>query len=111
MMGVPSCWGRGAPSGPNCTKSDGVTIMTASVSAPKSRVLSARRLVLLAGVAGLGVAVLLGGAGLLPMSTGPALSSIAYAQGLQRPAGFADIVDKVKPAVISVRVKVNSGAK
>jgi serine protease Do len=28
---------------------------------------------------------------------------------MQRPAGFADIVEKVKPAVISVRVKVNSG--
>jgi serine protease Do len=85
--------------------------MTASVPAPKSRILPARRLVLLAGVAGLGVAVLLGGAGLVPKGSSPALSSIAYAQGVQRPAGFADIVDKVKPAVISVRVKVNSGAK
>jgi serine protease Do len=31
------------------------------------------------------------------------------AQNLARPAGFADIVEKVKPAVISVRVKINSG--
>jgi serine protease Do len=84
--------------------------MTASVPAPKSRILSARRLVLLAGVAGLGVAVLLG-AGPLPQPTSPALTSIAYAQGVQRPMGFADIVDKVKPAVISVRVKTASGAK
>ena len=38
--------------------------MTASVPAPKSRILSARRLVLLAGVAGLGATVLLGGADL-----------------------------------------------
>ena len=82
--------------------------MTASVPAPKSRILSARRLVLLAGVAGLGATVLLGG--VLPRPTDPALNAVAYAQGVQRPMGFADIVDKVKPAVISVRVKVAGGA-
>src|SRR5262247_2853559 len=85
--------------------------MTASVPAQKSRILSARRLVLLASVAGLGVTVLLGSAGLLPQPTTPALTSIAYAQGVQRPMGFADIVDKVKPAVMSVRVKTAGGAK
>src|SRR5882757_9231150 len=84
--------------------------MTVSVPAPKSRTLSARRLSLLAGVAGLGVAVLLGGAGIAPKS-GPALTSIAYAQDLQRPVGFADIVEKVKPAVISVRVKMDAGPR
>jgi serine protease Do len=31
------------------------------------------------------------------------------AQTVQRPTGFADIVEKVKPAVISVRVKVDAG--
>ncbi len=30
-------------------------------------------------------------------------------QGVARPTGFADIVEKVKPAVISVRVKMNVG--
>src|ERR1700730_15294193 len=110
MKRPPSCLQR-MPLRAQLHKKDGVTNMTASVPAPKSRILSARRLVLLAGVAGLGVAVLLGGAGLVPKGSGPALSSIAYAQGVQRPAGFADIVEKVKPAVISVRVKVNSGAK
>jgi serine protease Do len=86
--------------------------MTVSAPAPKPRVLSARRLVLLASVAGLGAAVLFGGADFLPKASGPALSTIAYAQGVQRPMGFADIVDKVKPAVISVKVKVAaSGAK
>jgi serine protease Do len=85
--------------------------MTASVPAPKSRILSARRLVLLAGVAGLGATVLLGGPGFLRQPTNPSLSAVAYAQGVQRPMGFADIVDKVKPAVISVRVKVAGGAK
>ena len=84
--------------------------MTASVPAPKSRILSARRVVLLAGVAGLSVAVL-GGADLVTKATGPALSTVAYAQGVQRPMGFADIVEKVKPAVISVRVKLDAGPK
>jgi serine protease Do len=88
-----------------------LTVMTASAPAPKPRTLSARRLVLLASVAGLGVAVLLGGAGLVPKASGPALSTVAYAQGIQRPMGFADVVEKVKPAVISVRVKVAAGPK
>jgi serine protease Do len=82
--------------------------MTASVPAPKARIFSARRLVLLAGVAGLGVSVLLGGSALVPKAGAP-LTNLAYAQGTERPVGFADIVEKVKPAVISVRVKV--GAK
>ena len=85
--------------------------MAASVPAPKSRVLSARRLVLLAGAAGLGATVLFGATGWLPKSATTALTPIAYAQGVQRPVGFADIVEKVKPAVISVRVKVDAGAK
>src|SRR5882672_8807379 len=111
MKRAPSCSATGCPSGPQPQKKDGVTMMTASVPAPKPRAFSARRLALLASVAVLGAAVLVGGAGLVPKEAGPALSSIAYAQGIQRPAGFADIVEKVKPAVISVRVKVNSGAK
>jgi serine protease Do len=69
--------------------------------------LSARRLVLLASVAAIGGAVLLTGPG--GYSTGlPAWTSSASAADstLQHPAGFADIVAKVKPAVISVRVKI-----
>ncbi len=77
----------------------------------KSRILSARRLILLAGVAGLSATVLVGAANLGPSTTGSALSNIAYAQNIQRPVGFADIVEKVKPAVISVRVKLDAGAK
>src|SRR5712691_6004109 len=107
MRRSPSWSATGGPS----QAQDGVILMNSSVSAPKSRVLSARRLVLLAGVAGLGVAVLLGGSGLVPKGTGSALTDIAYAQGVQRPAGFADIVEKVKPSVISVRVKVDPGPK
>jgi serine protease Do len=77
----------------------------------KSRILSARRLVLLAGVAGLSATLLVGAANLVPNTTGSAPSTIAYAQNVQRPIGFADIVEKVKPAVISVRVKLDAGAK
>src|SRR6059058_1013792 len=84
--------------------------MTASVPATKSRILSAHRLVLLAGIAGLGTTLLIGGAGFLPQPTNSDLSAVAYAQSVQRPVGFADIVEKVKPAVISVRVKVAGGA-
>ncbi len=39
------------------------------------------------------------------------LASPAYAQTAQRPVGFADIVEKVKPSVISVRVKVDGGPR
>ncbi len=77
----------------------------------KSRILSARRVALLAGVASLSATILLGAANLVPNPTGSALSNVAYAQNVQRPVGFADIVEKVKPAVISVRVKLDAGAK
>jgi serine protease Do len=75
------------------------------------RILPKRRLALLAGVAALSGSLLLGGANLLPQTTVPLAGSPAYAQNGQRPVGFADIVEKVKPAVISVRVKVDAGAQ
>src|SRR6202163_1935352 len=77
----------------------------------QSRAPSARRLALLAGVAGLGVTVLFAGSGFNLDSSLGTLSPAAHAQGLQRPVGFADIVDKVKPAVVSVRVKVDGGPR
>jgi serine protease Do len=86
-------------------------MMKESAPAPKRGILSARRLVLLAGAAGLSTSVLLGGATLVPNASQSTVSGMAYAQSIQRPAGFADIVEKVKPAVISVRVKVDPGAK
>ena len=51
--------------------------MTASVPAPKSRILSAHRLVLLAGIAGLGTTLLIGGAAFLPQPTNSDLSAVA----------------------------------
>jgi serine protease Do len=70
--------------------------------------LAARRLVLLATVAGLSVATFFGGAKWSQDKL--ALSTPAFAQNVSKdvpagPVGFADIVEKVKPAVISVRVK------
>src|SRR5215468_5647293 len=72
--------------------------MSQSVSAQKPRtVLSARRLVLMASAAVLGAGVLFSGAefALKPQAT--FLASPAYAETAQRPVGFADIVEKVKP--------------
>jgi serine protease Do len=73
--------------------------------------LAARRLALLAGAAGLGALTLLPATGFAPHVALPALSTAAHAQTALRPAGFADLVEKVKPAVISVRVKVDRGAQ
>jgi serine protease Do len=81
----------------------------------KSRVLSARRVILLATtIASLGAAALVVAPGLnltggYPAALAQNLSEQAHK--LQAPVGFADIVEKVKPAVISVRVKVDGGAQ
>jgi len=82
----------------------------------KSRVLRVRRLVLLATtIASLGAAAVVispnfnqlqGG---YPTALAQNLSE--QARQMQAPVGFADIVEKVKPAVISVRVKVDGGAQ
>lgn len=82
-----------------------------SYSTPRRSVLSARKFALMASVvAGLGVAA---------YGFGPALNNVdvlttsAHAQvnkdvrQVQQPIGFADIVERVKPSVISVRVKIN----
>ena len=86
-----------------------------SDSAPAARkprsLLSARRLALLATVAVLGAGVFFSAPTLFPQSNATFLASPAYAQSAQRPVGFADIVEKVKPSVISVRVKVDGGAR
>jgi serine protease Do len=81
----------------------------------KPRVLSARRFVLLATtIASLGAAVLVVAPGLnLPAGYPAALAQNLSEQAhkLQAPVGFADIVEKVKPAVISVRIKVDGGSQ
>ena len=82
--------------------------MSQGVPAQKPRsVLSARRFVLMASAAVIGAGVLFSGAEF----TGQPHTFLApaYAETAQRPVGFADIVEKVKPAVISVRVKMDGG--
>ena len=75
---------------------------------PNRGILSLRRLSLLGSAAVVGAALVLGG----PLEYGHFASAAAAAtsQPQQGPAGFADLIAKVKPAVISVRVKVDRGA-
>ncbi len=77
----------------------------------KSRGLSARRLALLTST----IVGLTAGAYFVAPSIAPYAPQAALAQNLSReaqsvarPTGFADIVEKVKPAVVSVRVKMDS---
>jgi serine protease Do len=77
----------------------------------RPRILSVRRIALLATtVAGLGALALAGQPLLTPADSLPGLTA-AHAQTMNaaRPVGFADIVEKVKPAVVSVRVKMDAG--
>jgi serine protease Do len=83
--------------------------MIANATRQGHRLLSKRRIAMLATVAGLGAAAMFADYGLAPNTAGSALFAPAYAQNAQRPVGFADIVEKVKPAVMSVRVKVDAG--
>ena len=87
--------------------------MTQRHTLPKQRnVITARRRVLLASVAGLGMAVLLAGPGGYYPSNLAAWNSAAQAtEAVQQPfTNFADLVAKVKPAVISVRVKFDDAS-
>jgi serine protease Do len=81
----------------------------------RRKVLTARRLTLLASAAGLGIALLAAGPGGYVATNLPAWTSTASAATAQsapsHPASFADLVAKVKPAVISVRVKIDESAK
>ncbi len=67
---------------------------------------------LLGSVAVLGIAVLAGGPGHYNFSNivSPAASAQAADAQAQGPRGFADLVAKVKPAVISVRVRIDEPA-
>jgi len=76
----------------------------------KEKRVSAYRLILLASAASVAAAVVVGG----PSGNGVLSSLVAPAQAAtdtQAPAGFADVVAKVKPAVISVKVKVEPTAQ
>ncbi|HEY6860142.1 MAG TPA: Do family serine endopeptidase [Pseudolabrys sp.] len=73
-------------------------------------ILSARRLVLLATVTSLAAATLVVGFELRQHDVLP-ITAAGAAENMNRPVGFADIVEKVKPAVVAVRVKMDANAK
>ena len=74
-------------------------------STHQRKIFTLRRMTLLASVAGLGIAMLAAGpSGYLPAWTPSVHAADATAT---HPASFADLVAKVKPAVISVRVKLD----
>jgi serine protease Do len=83
------------------------------INHPKLRVLPLRRLALLATtVAGLAVGGMVVAPTLSPFAPSALAQNLSQeAQNLARPSGFADIVEKVKPAVISVRVKMRAEAQ
>ncbi|KQZ01639.1 serine peptidase [Pseudolabrys sp. Root1462] len=90
-----------------------MSVTPAPQSPKKSGVLSVRRIALLATtVAGLGAAAFVAAPEFnipLHYPTAQAQNLTEQARTLPAPVGFADIVEKVKPAVISVRVKVDGG--
>ncbi|MFZ3360603.1 MAG: Do family serine endopeptidase [Xanthobacteraceae bacterium] len=81
------------------------------------RVLTGRRIALLGSVAAIGAALLLAGpSGYFGSAFGTPAADAAVAgpvsaQSIAHPQGFADLVAKVKPAVISVRVKIPESAE
>ena len=89
------------------------SVSPAPDSPKKPRLLSARRVVLLAtAAAGIGAAAFVAAPNLdltLAYPAAHAQNLTEQARKLPAPVGFADIVAKVKPAVISVRVKMDGG--
>src|SRR6516162_11887188 len=69
------------------------------------RFLKPRRAALLASAAGLGFAALVSGTSLYHRIPFTGISPAAAAETMVQPSGFADLVARVKPAVISVRVR------
>lgn len=70
-------------------------------------ILKPRRLALLGTVAALGVAVLAVSPASTPFGVNSLISPARAAESAATPPGFGDLVSKVKPAVISVRVKID----
>jgi serine protease Do len=81
------------------------------VRVPGARRLTARRFALPASVAGIGAGVLLADAGGFDRASFTGTAQPVQAGATAHPAGFADLVAKVKPAVISVRVKIDQTAE
>jgi len=91
-----------------------VTMLNNSYEPRPTNRVAGRRIALLASVAALGIAAAVAGPGLYQPSHGAFGVSAARAAettALPHPASFSDIVAKVKPAVISVRVKIDGVAQ
>src|SRR6188768_378825 len=80
-----------------------------SLRQPRRSLFSARKFALMASVvAGLGVAIY----GFAPQAPIDVFSTSAHAQvnnevrKVEKPVGFADIVERVKPSVISVKINI-----
>jgi serine protease Do len=84
--------------------------MTESNERPPRKILSGRRLPLLGSVAVIGSAIAFAGPSGYDRYVDQAFAATTTSQAQQGPVGFADLVAKVKPAVISVRVKIDEGA-
>jgi serine protease Do len=76
-----------------------------------SRLLKARRMALLASVAGVGIAGLVANADLYGQRQFSWISPAAAAETAAPSTGFADVVARVKPAVVSVRSRLNGSAQ
>jgi serine protease Do len=91
--------------------SPGDVIMNEQSNSPTAsprKIIRPRRLALLASVAGLSMAVLvIGPGGYRPLNLPTWTASAHAAEAAQDASGFGDLVAKVKPAVISVRVKID----
>jgi serine protease Do len=81
--------------------------MRASAQEPSRRGIARSPIVIVAVIAGWSAAVAYGAnfAG-SRVETAPAVAAEARADTVQRPAGFADVVERVKPAVFGIKVKV-----
>ena len=76
---------------------------------PNRKIAGARKLALLSSVAAIGIAVLV--AGPFTYNRASIISSPAVAaETTMQPTGFADMVAKVKPAVIGIQVKIERSA-
>src|ERR1700752_2388200 len=84
--------------------------MTDNNGRPVRGLLSARRLTLVGSVAAIGAAIMLAGPSGYGRLVEPAWAAAQTEQAQQGPNGFADLVAKVKPAVISVRVRIDQTA-
>src|SRR6266849_6817005 len=95
----------------NLEVKQGAAMMSASNFCLRNMPPAARRLTMLTCVAAIALAVLLAGpSGHGPRAPSFTLGARAADTGNQGAPGFADLVEKVKPAVVSVRVKMDNVA-